>query len=232
MPGGCGDTSFFAETTNPSCWSSSVAGSTGWSTTFGTATFGGPVEIVTTTVEPRGAVEPPAGLVEITAFFNTVVDTALAGETLKPSARSCAEAADSPRLRTFGTWRFFGAAGPVETSMTTVEPRFACAPAVGDCDATVPAWRAELIRCGAGMKPSARRFASASTSCSPTTGGTLSGLPADRFLSTSTKISAAIAAAATSTPSSAHGQVGPRSRRPGGSRIAPGGMIPVVLGSQ
>ncbi len=201
-------------------------------TTFGTATRGGPVEIVTTTVEPRSAVDPPAGTVEITAFFDTVVDACLgASKTLKPSDLSWASATAPSIPRTRGIWRLFGAPGPVETEITTVEPRFACAPAVGDCDATVPAKRLEGIRRGAGMKPSARRFASASTSWSPTTGGTLINVPDDGFLPRA-KISAAIAAPATITPSSAHGQIGPRSRRPGGSRIAPGGMTPVELGSQ
>ena len=41
-------------------------------TAFGTATFGGPDEIVTTTVEPCCAVVPPVGFVEITVFLGTV----------------------------------------------------------------------------------------------------------------------------------------------------------------
>ena len=72
-------------------------------TTLGTTTFGGPLEIVTTTNDPCAPVAPPVGTVEHDGVFATVVEGCLTGETRKPAARSACVAAEAFRPTTFGT---------------------------------------------------------------------------------------------------------------------------------
>ena len=67
------------------CMADSAAATLSWYT-LGTSTSGGPVETVTVTVEPYGALAPGAGEVEITSPLATVVEVAVAWVAARPTA--------------------------------------------------------------------------------------------------------------------------------------------------
>src|SRR5579862_2303694 len=74
--------------------------------------------------------------------------------------------------------------------------------------------------------------ASATTLRSPTTLGTLAtGGGGGLWCRASSSTTATTAPAITSAAIRIHGQTGPRERDPGGSTIAPGGIVPAVCGS-
>ena len=120
--------------------------------------------------------------------------------------------------------------GPVEIVSVTTEPFVSRVPAVGIWAVTVPFGLDEPAKTYCGTRPRLWRFAWAVAFGWPISAGTF-GPELELCFSTSAYTSAAMAAAATSATSSAHGQTGLR-REPGGSTIAPGGMMPVVFGSQ
>jgi hypothetical protein len=159
-------------TTNLSCCNSSLASVNCSPTTFGTATLGGPAEIVTTTREPCAPVAPPVGTVEITVFFAIIVDGCLTGETWKPAACSCRVAAAAFRPTTLGTWRAAGVPGPVEIVSVTTEFFASPVPADGIWAVTVPFGLDELANTYCGTRPRLWRFAWAVAFGCPISAGT------------------------------------------------------------
>jgi hypothetical protein len=105
-------------------------------TTFGTATFAGPLEITKFTDDPALTLVPPTGLSLITLPDATVLlDAVVTVPTTSPAPVIAVLAAPCVLPTTFGTDTF---AGPLETTKLTAEPAFTLVPATGFSLITLP----------------------------------------------------------------------------------------------
>ena len=122
-----------------------VAAACVWSTTFGTATCGRPVETTSATALPVATCVPAAGFWLMTEPAGTVVlDAVVIVPTVRPAPVIAAVAAACVRLTTFGTAT---CGRPVETTSATALPVATCVPAVGFWLIT-DAGRDRRARCG------------------------------------------------------------------------------------
>src|SRR5665648_532359 len=133
------------------------------------STTGGPVDTTIVTALPGGAVDPPAGLCEITSPESTVGSAACSTVTVNPASSSCDVAELSFCPTTSGT---AVSPGPVEMARFTVLP-CSTSPPDGSCAMTLPAGTVgSLAWLLAGTRSTACRAATASASVIPTTLGT------------------------------------------------------------
>src|SRR5204863_20186 len=107
-----------------------------WPTTFGTATWAGPLETTRLTAEPLATLVPAAGLSLMTVPEATVVlDCIVTVPRVRPAPVMALVAAACVWPTTFGTATW---AGPLETTRLTAEPFATLVPAVGLSLITVP----------------------------------------------------------------------------------------------
>src|SRR5580700_1020710 len=107
-------------TVRPAPWRVAVACAMVSPMTLGTATVGGPVETVTVTAEPNGAMAPLAGLVEMTMPEVIVVLDSGSCVAVRPTA--CSAAWACPNVYVWGMSGTGTGAWPCEGTIVMVDP--------------------------------------------------------------------------------------------------------------